>query len=225
MALKWVQAIKQITRTGTAGSGRKVYYPGDWFQARNMEIKQRLANNEIAIYDNSGDANIFEPEECGIVSAVPNLNLAKLGASANSLSISYNLEPMIPYLYTFYYTGGKFREEMLPIAFDLLKKWEMAVPIESFDILAETIGSVKQRNHTLKIIGDLRVPVYDVRQMYFRKCDATIALTEAWKEEQMLTMEDGVLGEPRLAFLRALYLHPLLILALPPTWREGVKTE
>jgi len=219
MALKWVQAIMILSRNESPNNKRKVYYPGDWFQARNLEIKQRLAAGEIALYTNTGDADVFEPDECGIVTSVRDIRLPKLGSAANALSISYSLEPMIPYLYTFYYTGGKFREEMLPISFDQLQKWEAAVPIESFDILAESIGTVKERNYTLKIIGDLRVPVYDVRQMYFRKCEATFALTEAWKEEK------EKFPEPRLAFLRALYQNPLLILALPPTWREGIKKE
>ena len=219
MALKWVQAISIVTRKESPEGRRKTYYPGDWFQARNLEIKQRLAAGEIALYTNTGEAAIFEPNECGIVTSVQNLRLDKLGSAVNSLSISYSLEPMIPYLYTFYYTGGKFREEMLPISFDQLQKWEAAVPIESFDILAETIGTVAERKYTLEIIGDLRVPVYDVRQMYFRKCAATMALTTAWKEEIKK------FPEPRLAFLRALYQNPLLILALPPTWREGIKKE
>ena len=219
MALKWVQAISIVTRKEDSDGKRITYYPGDWFQARNLEIKQRLAAGEIALYSNTGDAYIFEPNECGIVTSIKDLKLDKLGSAAETLSISYSLEPMIPYLYTFYYTGGKFREEMLPISFDQLQKWEAAVPIESFDILAESIGTVEERKYTLEIIGDLRVPVYDVRQMYFRKCEATFALTEAWKAE----IEK--FPEPRLAFLRALYQNPLLILALPPTWREGIKKE
>jgi hypothetical protein len=35
-----------------------------------------------------------------------------------------------------------------------------------------------------------------------------------WAEEQ----RDG--GDKRLAFLRALYRNPMLVLALPPTWLE-----
>jgi hypothetical protein len=221
MALKWVQAIAMVTRKENESSKRKTYYPGDWFQARNMEIKQRLAAGEIALYSNTGDAIIFEPNECGIVTSVKDLRLDKLGSAANSLSITNSLEPMVPYLYTFYYTGGKFREEMLPISFDQLKKWDVAVPIESFNILAATIGTIEERKYTLEIIGDLRVPVYDVRQMYFKKCAETFALTEAWKEENSRFPN----GDPRLAFLRALYLNPLCILALPPSWREGIKKE
>ena len=221
MALKWVQAIEIITRISETDHKRTRYYPGDWFQARNMEIKRRLAAGQIAIFSDTGDARIFEPNECGIVTSVDSLRLDKLGASANSLSITKSAEPIIPYLYTYYYTGGKFREEMLPIAFELLHKWEMAIPILSFDTLASSIGTKEQREYTKKIIMDLRVPVYDIRQIYFRKCQATYTLVEAWKEEiQRFEPTDSSMC---LAFLRALYLNPLLILALPPSWRTGIK--
>ena len=219
MALKWVQAIQVVTRNGIDGK-RFTYHPGDWFQARNMEIKTRLAAGQIAIFADTGDARIFEPNECGIVTPVTSLRLDKLGAAANTLSITNSAEPIVPYLYTFYYTGGKFREEMIPIAFELLRKWEMAIPIESFNILASSIGSREEKAYTLEIIGDLRIPVYDVKQVYFRKCSATFALVECWKEE-MARFTDPV-SDKRMAFLRALYLNPLLILALPPSWRTGI---
>ena len=220
MALKWVQAIKLITRV-EQNSKRSTYYPGDWFQARNLEIKKRLAAGEIAIFENSGNAKIFEPNECGIVTYIANLKLPKLGASAADLSMTISSEPSIPYMYTFYYTGGKFREEMLPLAFDLLKIWHMAIPIESFDIIASSIGTMEDRKYTKEVIGDLRVPVYDIRQICFRKCAETFALVEAWQLECNRFKE----GDSRLAFLRALYTNPLLILALPPSWREGIRLE
>ena len=222
MALKWVQAITVITRVEEHGK-RKTYHPGDWFQARNLEIKRRLAAGEIAIFENTGEVKIFQPNECGIVTSIESLKLDKLGSSANSLAITKSSEPSIPYLYTFYYRGGKFREEMLPLTFELLQKWEMAAPIESFDILAATIGTKEERAYTESIIGDLRVPVYDTKQVYFRRCAATFKFVEAWKAE--IYRYSDAINDTRLAFLRALYLNPLLILALPPSWRTGIKVS
>jgi len=218
MALKWVKALKRINRI-TEANTKEIYYPGDWFQARNQEIHNRLAKGEVAIYAADGQEHIYQIAACGVVSDRPELNLAALGNPANGLGWTQTTELISPYLYTLYWRGGKIRPELLPASFELLKTWEMAIPLGDFGTLANGIGTEEDRKLTQEVLGDLRIPVYDTQQMYVRTCSATEHLFAAWKVEK----EKLLGGDDRLAFIRALYLNPLLILALPPSWVTGIR--
>ena len=97
----------------------------------------------------------------------------------------------------------------------------MAIPLGDFDTLANGIGTEEDRILTQEVLGDLRIPVYNTQQMYVKTCPATQQLFTAWKVEQ----EKLPGGDDRLAFIRALYLNPLLILALPPSWITGIARD
>ena len=220
MALKWVKALKRINRIAEDNS-RETYYPGDWFQANNQEIRKRLAMGEVAIYAASGEDHIYLETSCGVVASRSELSLAALGNPANGLGWALNTGLISSFLYTLYWRGGNIRPELLPASFELLKTWEMAVPLGSFDTLADGIGTDEDRALTLKTVGDLRIPVYDTLQMYVKTCPATQQLFAAWKAEKAKLPA----GDERLAFIRALYLNPLMILALPPSWITGISRD
>lgn len=104
--------------------------------------------------------------------------------------------------------------EKMEAGLKVLDRWQVAVPLACEDTLAATIGSQEERDRTLAVIRDLRVPVYETGLMFIRRCDATSQLLATWQEEEMPH------GDTRLAFLRALYLVKPIILALPYTWVE-----
>ena len=217
MALKWVKALKTVIRTNAKGQ-RSTFHRGDWFQARNMEIRRRLAAGEIQLSSDIGSNRIYKVEECGVVTADAKVQVEHLGLRGVGLDITYTSEYPLQYPYTLFWNGGALRTELLPTSFELLKKWEIAVPLCDFNILAESVGSDEDRELTLSVLGDLRVPLYDVRQIYARRCTAASNLLGLWQAECKKVPE----GDPRLAFLRALYNSPLLILALPPSWIAGI---
>lgn len=217
MALKWVKALKTLKRTDARGK-RRTFHKGDWFQARNMEIRRRLARDEIELASELGSNRIYKVEDCGVVTANTEIKSEHLGLRGIGLEITYTAEFTLKYLYTLFWNGGTLRTELLPVSFELLKMWEIAVPLVDFDILAESIGTEEDRQLTLSVLGDLRMPLYDVRQIYARRCTAVSDLLRIWKEERQKVAE----GDARLAFLRALYNTPLLILALPPSWIAGI---
>jgi len=183
-----------------------------------MEIRKRLAAGEIELATSIGKVRVYRVEECGVVTTDSKLTGEALGTHGIGLEITHSEDYTLKYLYTLFWNGGSLRTELLPISFELLKKWEIAIPIGDFNVLAANVGSEVDRRLTKSVLGDLRVPLYDVRQIYARRCSAVQTLLDAWKLEQ----EKVPGGDSRLAFLRALYVNPLLILALPPSWTVGI---
>jgi len=217
MALKWVRCLKQVTRINAAGK-KHTYYKGDWFHARNMELRKRLAAGEIELATSIGKTRIYRVEQCGIITEDTKITEDSLGIHGIGLDITYSSDFILPYLYNLFWNGGELRTELLPISFELLKRWEIAIPIGDFDILAESVGTPEDRALTKSILGDLRVPLYDIQQIYARRCPEVKKLFKDWDLEKAKLPG----GDPRLAFLRALYVNPLLILALPPSWIKGI---
>ncbi len=97
-----------------------------------------------------------------------------------------------------------------------LDRWEVAVPLRPYDILAKDIGTEEERAASLPLLLDLRQPVYDSRVVLFRNCPRTRNLIQTWAKREM---KEG--GDADLAFLRAVWRVKPLILALPKTWATG----
>lgn len=100
---------------------------------------------------------------------------------------------------------------MLARGFDFLAQWEAAAPVWSYETLAAHVATGAERKRTEALIGDLRVPLYEVGLLFVRRCEAGEQLLEAWERERA-----G--GCAQLAFLRALYQVKPLFLALPRSW-------
>jgi hypothetical protein len=105
------------------------------------------------------------------------------------------------------------RTELLSVGFRLLERWQMAAPLLSYEQLACHIGSDEDRVRTQAVIRDLRVPVYDTRLMFIRRCAETMELVKRWLEDDE--------GDERLSFLRALYAVKPVICALPTSWMRS----
>jgi len=107
---------------------------------------------------------------------------------------------------------GRVPWDQVPKGFGFLDTWEAAAPIWSYETLASHVATGEERERTETLVGDLRVPLYETGLLFVRRCEAGEALLEAWQAEY----REG--GEPRLAFLRALYQVKPLFLALPRSW-------
>jgi len=101
---------------------------------------------------------------------------------------------------------------LLGAGFEFLDNWDAASPVWAYEELACDLARGDDLKRTEALIGDLRVPVYAHELLFVRKNARGKALLAAWQEE----MADG--GEPRLAFLRAMYRVKPLFLALPRSW-------
>ena len=105
--------------------------------------------------------------------------------------------------------------ELLPAGFHFLERWSVVAPLWDYDQLARDLGSPADRARTEAVIHDLRVPVYETRALFVRRCEETAALLAQWAAE----LTQG--GDERLAFQRAVYRVKPLILAVPMTWIQG----
>ena len=108
--------------------------------------------------------------------------------------------------------GAPIVSHLIPAGFALLERWELAVPMWDYVHLAAHEGTDEEREWAQSIIHDLRVPLYDTRMVFARRCQAVERLLEMWHEY----------GGSRLAFLVALYRARPLVRALPCTWTGHV---
>lgn len=198
----WLQ-LKQSKYLTDQGKNRQ-YYPGDWVQVGKQVAKQWIADGTaISPYPNV--VAVEEPEgTCGIMAFGPLPNPPEVGVPVCTEAV-WELRWGKT---CFWNTHANVNHAMYGYGFNFLSRWEMAVPLWDYRHLASEEGEQDERADTARIIRDLRVPVYDTRLIFAKRCDSVRRLFELWEHE----------GMTRLSFLRALYRVKPLILALPVTW-------
>ncbi len=201
----WVRlkSVQYISRHGK----QVTCYPGGWVEGGKQLALSWLATDQAERPDLP---NLEIIVGCGVVareadtrmikSRLPGLDVVS-GESTLAFERSLLWDP-----------AANFRVELATAGFEMLKTWEVAVPLASYEVLARDIGDEEERASTRAVIRDLRVPFYEPRVLFVRRCRAARELLVAWREEG----EAG--GDGRLAFLRALYRVKPLVLALPTTW-------
>lgn len=209
----WIQLLRscQLEQHGVS----RTYYPGDWVEVGKQTAQRwildgaaRAASHRACTDDLTG---------CG-VALLGNLGAAaRLQTHAPQLALEPVVEPSLLFAKTLLWnTGFSLRPELAPVGFRLLARWEVAAPIVSYDQLACHIGTEAARERTAAVVRDLRVPLYEPRLLFVRRCAAGRDLLAAWREEEQ-TGDDE-----RLCLLRALYRVKPLVCALPVTWNKSV---
>ena len=143
-------------------------------------------------------------------------------APAFELPITYG-KLSLPYACTLIWVPGtKVSQQVVTQGFarllspqDTSVAWEILAMLVDRNLLASSVGSKEERARTLKEVGDLRLPVYDVRALWMRRTDAAKRLVARWARE----VEQG--ADKQHAFLRALYGEGAMLCTLPPGW-QGV---
>lgn len=200
----WVKA-KTIIRTDVNGK-QIAYHPGDWFEAGKYDAKNWLAQGMCEIVNPVSQAAIIPPQS-GIVCS------KDVGFKYSGLPITIGA-PSLEYHKSIIWNPEIILNiNLIPVGLGLLERWEIAIPISDYNLLAADIGTEADRAKTKAVIHDLRVPVYDTRLMYVRKSIATEELFALWDKEK-------IDGDESLAFLRALYQVKPYVLALPSIWCE-----
>lgn len=212
--MAWVQLLRlqQIEQGGVS----RTYHPGDW-----VDVGRQTARRWVV----DGVARFATPQliagdlsECGIVAVgARKVAAAALREKLPDLKIEAERTPTLRFAKTLLWQPEfALRPELVPVGFHLLAAWEAAAPVVSYEELACHIGTVEARERTQAIVRDLRVPLYDPRLVFVRRCQASRALLEAWAQER----ETG--DDDRLCLLRAVYRVKPLICALPVTWNRAV---
>lgn len=206
----WIKltSIQQLDVDGKS----KTYHPGDWINVGKQAAMAMLLANQAtvpdelkAITDLGDDVGIIltggDPTATGLLGMV---KFAGTYDPAGGLKWHKTL---------MWDLSATLRRDLIPVGFKFLDRWDVAVPVADYGLLACHIGDAAEQRMTLKIIRDLRVPVYDPRVLFVRDSDAGQCLVDTWITQQIRGKDT------RLAFIRALYIVQPLLLALPTTWQ------
>ncbi len=222
MAGVWVVLCrpKQIRRKGVT----KTYHPGESVEVgRQTALKWLLDGSAADQYGQIGPmgaAANFDKKKFGvrIRETVGQVNLALLGKLVDQVQISYG-PPELTYEFTFIWRPDLVvRSRVISHGFLKMQlgaeedSWEMAAPLLSLESLAKDVGSSEDRAKTLKVIGDLRFPVYNSRAVWVRRCSAAERVIAAWVAD----LEAG--GGEYHSFIRALYTERAMLCTLPASW-------
>ena len=175
MSKVWVQAL---TRYNLVENGRNIpKSPGDWFELGKHDARNAQAAGQIVIH-NPTYRNAILPAESGVVlRKATRFNYAGLPVVTG--------EPSLPYAKNMiWHPDFSIDVSLIPVGLNLLERFEIAVPISDYNLLARDIGTDEERQKTEAIIHDLRVPVYDTRLIFARNCLAIDRLFELWRGPQ-----------------------------------------
>ncbi len=192
-------------------------HPGDWVTVGRQTAMQWLASGDAWIPP--ARQKLLLPEDAGILvwgrsHHVDQLRAALQG-SDDTIGIVSGQTPDIPFGKTLIWQPAlPLKAHLLPVGFHFLERWQIALPLRDYDELALMVGTEMQREQARQILHDPRVPLYDTRLIFARRCDDTLALIAQWQEQVAAGQEE------RLAFLVALYQVKPLVLALPIEWTK-----
>jgi len=211
---KWVRVLKTLSRYDSSGA-YKTYQPGDFFQCNNQELRDLLERRMIETAPGIIGAE-YDFSHAGILArngaTPPDVNEYGIQVvSADRLELPWELTAL---------WHRSARANALGVALGLTRVqtnaedvgWEMAVALQSHSRLAEHVGAAQDRQKTLDLLGDVRLPVYDTGVVWVRRTPATEEVIQRWQAEL-----DAGAGELH-GFLRALYTTPVLLCTLPADW-------
>jgi hypothetical protein len=201
----WIQLAgqKQIFSQGKP----TVFYPGDWVDVGRQTALAMVMAGE-AVLPNARMAEIL-PGDAGVLMTGRPEAKSRLQEYGDLLAFAEGA-PCLPWEYNAIWDGEvKVPRHLVLAGLGLLEMWQVAVPVADFNRLAAHAGSEEDRALTAAVLPDLRVPVYASGLLFARRCEPVQELLDAWAKER---------GDRDLAFLRALYRHPLLVLGLPTVW-------
>ncbi len=108
--------------------------------------------------------------------------------------------------------GARMPRDLLKQGFRLLERWDVAVPLWRYGVLAKDIGTEAERERTKAIVLDLRVLLYAHEVLFVRPEGDGERFIQAWRGECVPGANE------RLAFLRALHAVKPLVCTLPQEW-------
>ncbi len=190
------------------------YHPGDW-----VDVGRQTAQLWIA----AGDAELLPAQRLELLPADCAILVRGAGNVPGNISgiaverCDFMTSIALPHSYCLFYTAGTtLRGDLLHVGFNLLSKWDLVVPLWSYQQVAGHLGTEEDRAATREVIRDLRVPAYDTRLVFVRKNDAGESLIALWHDE--MTRADLHQHDERLAFMRALWIVKPRICAAPVSW-------
>ena len=213
--------LKRVKHIRVAGVSRN-YHPGDWVEVGKQTALAWLADGSAEIP--GPDASKMEVVKdllgpgCGVrvLGKVPESGRDAFGNCLKALEFSSG--PIaLPYRYTMLWKpSAQVTPRLVLIGFSQIadeKKgqlsWEMVARLVAGNKMARDVGTDEEQAKTKALVGDLRIPVYDIGVLWVRKTKATEGFISRWTKA-IKNDEDETH-----AFLRALYAERVLLCTLP----------
>jgi len=114
-------------------------------------------------------------------------------------------------------SGVRVPWDLLPAAWSFLDRWDAAVPLWKYGVIAADVGTEAERELTQGIVRDLRVLLFFHEMLFIRQNLAGVEFLDTWETERARGSDD------RLSFLRAYYLNKPLLCVLPISWSADVR--
>jgi hypothetical protein len=115
--------------------------------------------------------------------------------------------------------GTRVPWDLLPAAWNFLERWDAAVPLWRYGVLAADVGTPEERKKTQAIVRDLRVLLHSYELLFVRRSADGTRFIELWARE----CSGGC--DKRLAFLRAFYQVKPRMCVLPTSWLAEVRAK
>lgn len=152
---------------------------------------------------------------------------ARLGMAASlhdGLGLDMRADWTLPWPHTLFIASGTCVPwDLVPVGFGFLERWDVAAPFWKAGTLAIDLGTPEERRDTIRLLHDLRVPVYAHELLFVRNSPAGKKFMAAWRDECALgDPQDTLKGCERLAFLRALYAVKPAFCVLPRLWLADI---
>ena len=205
----WIQltSTQHIEQRGVM----RAYHSGDWIEVGKQMAMMLLSQGSAVVPGSNQDvpmASLIASNNTGVIVPIGWMQAAKKVLSGFNL---FEGQPEPRYERTIIWEPeAVIKPLMFSVGLSLLDRWDIAVPLYDYKVLAASVGSEEERECTKAIIHDLRVPIYDTRLIFVKRTLDTQRLFKTWNDDPG--------DDRRLAFLRALYQVKPLILALPATW-------
>jgi len=106
--------------------------------------------------------------------------------------------------------------DLLDAGFQLLERWDVAVPLGVYGTLARDVGGDTERKATERRTRDLRMLLYDTKLLFAQRNEPAQELLSMWRDQCI----NG--ADERLAFLRAMYQVKPRLCPLPRVWLMDV---
>jgi len=207
MPQMWVELVssKQVEH----GGKKKVYHAGDRTSLSMFHALQWI-NEGCAKPLDSMVMTTGVPRDGGIIATAQSEQTE--AAKRLKFEVAIGVPALIWTRTMLWDVSAQLRIDLLSAAFMWLSWWECVIPLWSYTELAFSMGDEVERKYTKSIVRDLRVPVYDPRVMWLRKCPDCTELLKVWSEEKSKGKDE------RLALLRALYIVKPVVCAAPASW-------
>lgn len=190
------------------------YHQGDWIQVGKQLGREWISAGDAYTLDPQAVAQDLDPTAGLVIRGTVSETWRAQMEQVAHLHVAFVDETWngeLPFTESLIWANEfELRLDLLLVGFNLLKRWQIAIPLLDYTTLAAHIGTEAERARTEAVIRDLRVPVRDTRLIFVRRCEDTRRVMHLWRDSEA--------GNEQLAWLRAVYTVKPVVCDLPASW-------